>query len=76
MFNHALTLKVVKTKPVNSSNTPTRSLINSDDIAEIATTAAYWTKRAAVGVSLLYAGKKVLDTSSEIALIIAKSNFN
>lgn len=76
MFNRALTLKIVKTKPVNTDKTPNRPLIHSDDAAELATTVAYWTKRAALGASFMYAGKKVVDTSAEIALIIAKSKFN
>ena len=70
----AIQPKIVKL-PSGKDNAPSRPLINGDSAAEIATVAAYWTKRTAIGVAVLYTGKRVLDTSTEIALIAAKAHF-
>lgn len=73
--NRALNIQVVKKTPSqenDATKTATLPTVSPDEIAKIfADTAG----TAAVLVATLYAGKKLLDTSSEIALIAARARF-
>ena len=73
--NYAIRTQLVNTKSSKNHECPTRPLIQSEDVAEIATVTAYWAKRAAIGTIAIYGARKVIDTASEVALIIARNNF-
>jgi len=73
--NYAIRPQVINLKKTQNHVCQSQPLVSSDDIAEIATTTAYWTKRAAIGITVLYTVKKVVDTASEVALIAARTNF-
>lgn len=64
-------VKVNNPNPRNHTCPTRRPLVQSDDVAEIATVTAYWTKRALIGGVVVYTVVKTVDTASKIALIAA-----
>jgi hypothetical protein len=72
---NSIQIKLVNTPSKTQEATPQTLPSKSDQVAEYATQAAYWTKQASKGVALLYVGKKVVDTTSQIAVIAASAHF-
>jgi len=73
--DRALSIQVVKkTAPPEKDATKTATLpnVDSEKIVQIATDTL---GKAAVLVAGLYAGKVLLDTSSQVALIAARAKF-
>lgn len=73
--NYAIRPQLINLKKTQEHTCQSQPLVTGDDVAEIATVAAYWTKRAAIGITVIYTVKKVVDTASEVALIAARTNF-
>lgn len=67
-------VRVNNPNPRNHTCPTRRPLVQSDDLAEIATVTAYWTKRALIGGTIVYTVVKTVDTASKVALIIATNN--
>ena len=68
--NRSIKISLAKDKP---GETPTESIIDVEQLAKVAQENA---KQAAIGLALIYAGKKVIDTTSQVILIAAEAKFN